>query len=432
MGSGDRRAPRPAQTGTGTSMHTARPATRLARIAGALFAEKGYGATSIRDIAAAAGVAPSSVYSHFASKEAILVAHLNESSQAEAAILRSELLENAALPPDEQVAVLTGLAAERAIAQPGSSTLGRAELRRASQEPTTTARRMRSESAGFLADVIRHGQGTGDLSSTEPADELAVALLSVTNQAATWLRRWPVAPAPELVGALGNFARRIAVGSTTVDPVPLPRPLPTLGSSTRDRILRAAIEQIAANGYSGASIRDIARSVGISPASIYEHYASKEHLLAAVVDIVVRGRVEAAERALSRPAADDVVARLVALLRDVVGASVAWPELAIAADADFGHVPAAIAEPLVVEHRRMVAVLAGLVDEGRSDGRFHYDEPTSLAVFGVLALAIGAAWLVVESPGLDPTVVVAESVSYAVRLLGADLEWVGADHAVRR
>jgi TetR/AcrR family transcriptional regulator, cholesterol catabolism regulator len=43
----------------------------ILRIAGALFARKGFTATSIRDIAEEAGILPGSLYSHFDSKEAI-------------------------------------------------------------------------------------------------------------------------------------------------------------------------------------------------------------------------------------------------------------------------------------------------------------------------------------------------------------------------
>jgi AcrR family transcriptional regulator len=39
-----------------------------------LFAERGYHGTSIRDIAAAAGMTPAAIYSHFASKSGLLVA----------------------------------------------------------------------------------------------------------------------------------------------------------------------------------------------------------------------------------------------------------------------------------------------------------------------------------------------------------------------
>ncbi len=54
-----------------------RPDSRRQEIiyhAASLFGARGYGQTSMRDIAAAAGILPGSVYHHFASKEALLAA----------------------------------------------------------------------------------------------------------------------------------------------------------------------------------------------------------------------------------------------------------------------------------------------------------------------------------------------------------------------
>jgi TetR/AcrR family transcriptional regulator, cholesterol catabolism regulator len=51
--------------------------SRLPRVldeAAQLFRSKGYGATSVRDIASAAGIQPGSLYAHFATKEDLLVA----------------------------------------------------------------------------------------------------------------------------------------------------------------------------------------------------------------------------------------------------------------------------------------------------------------------------------------------------------------------
>jgi len=48
---------------------------------------------------------------------------------------------------------------------------------------------------------------------------------------------------------------------------------------TRARILEAAIDLFSINGFSGVSIRDIARAVGIKESSFYSHYPSKESLL---------------------------------------------------------------------------------------------------------------------------------------------------------
>lgn len=48
---------------------------------------------------------------------------------------------------------------------------------------------------------------------------------------------------------------------------------------TRARILHEAIQLFGAHGYAGTSMRDIAQAVGIRPASIYAHFASKEQVL---------------------------------------------------------------------------------------------------------------------------------------------------------
>jgi AcrR family transcriptional regulator len=51
---------------------------RIALAASRLFAEKGYAATSMDDIADAAGIAPRTIYLHFDSKAAVVLAYLDE------------------------------------------------------------------------------------------------------------------------------------------------------------------------------------------------------------------------------------------------------------------------------------------------------------------------------------------------------------------
>jgi AcrR family transcriptional regulator len=48
---------------------------------------------------------------------------------------------------------------------------------------------------------------------------------------------------------------------------------------TRARILDAAIDLFSIHGFSGVSIREMARAVGIKESSFYSHYPSKESLL---------------------------------------------------------------------------------------------------------------------------------------------------------
>ena len=58
----------------------------------------------------------------------------------------------------------------------------------------------------------------------------------------------------------------------------------TSNCGTKERILLASVSLFAKNGYFGVSVKDIANVVGIKPASLYNHYESKEALWKAVLE----------------------------------------------------------------------------------------------------------------------------------------------------
>ena len=55
-------------------------------------------------------------------------------------------------------------------------------------------------------------------------------------------------------------------------------------ADTAERILAVAERLFGQRGYSGVSIRDIARAAGISKANVFHHYASKQALYEAVLE----------------------------------------------------------------------------------------------------------------------------------------------------
>ena len=69
-------------------------------------------------------------------------------------------------------------------------------------------------------------------------------------------------------------------------------------SSTRLRILDAAAKLFRENGYAGTSQRDIASACGLQAASLYHHFASKEEVLAEVLDVGILRPLNALEAAL--------------------------------------------------------------------------------------------------------------------------------------
>jgi AcrR family transcriptional regulator len=53
--------------------------------------------------------------------------------------------------------------------------------------------------------------------------------------------------------------------------------------NTKQQILSAALDFFSQHGYSGASIRQIAREVGVRESAIYNHYKSKEDIFGAIL-----------------------------------------------------------------------------------------------------------------------------------------------------
>lgn len=66
------------------------------------------------------------------------------------------------------------------------------------------------------------------------------------------------------------------------------------------QVLDAAAAQFAAKGFQAATIRDIVRTVGMLPGSLYCHFANKEELLAAVYAEGVRRICDAVRAAAER------------------------------------------------------------------------------------------------------------------------------------
>lgn len=53
---------------------------------------------------------------------------------------------------------------------------------------------------------------------------------------------------------------------------------------TKEIIFEKAIELFSSKGYSGTSMRDLARNVGVKESSLYNHYKGKEAILQAILD----------------------------------------------------------------------------------------------------------------------------------------------------
>jgi len=89
--------------------------------------------------------------------------------------------------------------------------------------------------------------------------------------------------------------------------------------ATREAILAAAQGMMAEHGPAGLTVSDVARRAGVNRGTAYQHFPTREHLVAAVLDRLGRGT----KRALDATAPESLDARI----DDTVAYFVEHPEL---------------------------------------------------------------------------------------------------------
>jgi AcrR family transcriptional regulator len=166
----------------GTTKRRPRTVTALLDAASELFAEQGYGATSIPDICARAGLTKGGFYSNFANKDALFLALLDRSWRRRAAWIRRALPHSEVVaqkdPVDPEVVPVTGAGVDR------QWTLVSTEFSLHAIRHHDVAvllveheRRVRSELAVLVADALERAGRV----PTIPVDGLARMIVAITE-----------------------------------------------------------------------------------------------------------------------------------------------------------------------------------------------------------------------------------------------------------
>ena len=145
-----------------------------------------------------------------------------------------------------------------------------------------------------------------------------------------------------------------------------------------DAILDAARELLEEQGYADMSMDDLAARVGISKATLYQHFASKDEL---AMQVIRRG----IQRGMEEMAADDptlpALARLERTLkRGIRRRATLWTTRI--------SLPASVLRhPLYCEqHVRMIHAISSLVEEAKAQGDIRADLGTPLIVHALQSL----------------------------------------------
>lgn len=184
----------------------------------------------------------------------------------------------------------------------------------------------------------------------------------------------------------------------------------------RQRLLDAAVEAFAQNGYHATTTRDIAARAGMSPAAVYVHHDTKESLLYAVSltghDETIRLVTEAASRAT------DPVQRLADLVHDFT----VWH----AENSPRARIVQYEYRALTPEHRRDIAdrrraieaVMDEVLESGVAAGAFHVERPHETGR-AILSLAIDVVRWYEPGRPIKPDEVAELYVELALKMVGA-------------
>ena len=290
---------------TMTGIRQERAAATRKRILSAahdLFVSRGYRATSLRDIAAAAGISHPGLLGHFATKDALLAEVVAELEDANIAVL------NEIVAAAEPGSLALGEVAARNAGTEGYLELFAALTGEASspdhpahERMRTRYERLRALTTEVVEDAIFHGVVSPD---RDPAQETVrhmagwdglqllaqylpdridvVEMLEERESlwAAPYGWRDPEDPAPaqDPAGPLPPLIINALQESTPSDAAGY-----AAGRRRRTRIVTDATQLFARSGYGDTSLREIADAVGVSKSTLLHHYPSKELLLGAVL-----------------------------------------------------------------------------------------------------------------------------------------------------
>jgi AcrR family transcriptional regulator len=156
-------------------------------VASALFRERGYAATSVRDIARALDVQGASLYAHVTSKEDVLWAIVERAATRFEVAADDADRRAAKAGAAERLAALVRAHVDVITSDPGAASVFVHEWRALNPERLAAIAERRDAYERRVRGVIEDGMASGEFALTDPA-VAAAFMLSALNGLAAWYR----------------------------------------------------------------------------------------------------------------------------------------------------------------------------------------------------------------------------------------------------
>ena len=150
----------------------------------------------------------------------------------------------------------------------------------------------------------------------------------------------------------------------------------------RSLIINESIRLFGQQGYTGTSMRDIAKAVGVLPGSLYAHIDSKETLLLEIVDEGIMGFLAAVEPIVDLPlVAEERLRRAIRAHVEVVAAS---PERSLVVFHQWRFLSDANLATAIEHRRRYERAFIRIFEAGVKEGTFEKSLNKRIAVLTIL------------------------------------------------
>ncbi len=183
------------------------------------------------------------------------------------------------------------------------------------------------------------------------------------------------------------------------------------------RLLVAALALFARRGYHATSIRDIGDEVGLPAAVLYDHFPSKEHLLAELVRVGHVAHQRLLQRALiaSPPGP---VEQIKSLVRAHVWRHAEYAMLTAVATSELHALSPALAAPSLALREQSEALFRDVISRGVDEGVFDVVHAGfTVAAIGAMGPRVAGAYR--SDRDLDPVEIAELHAELAVRMLRA-------------
>lgn len=135
----------------------------------------------------------------------------------------------------------------------------------------------------------------------------------------------------------------------------------------RETVVEAALDVLSAQGFHGASTREIAKVAGTSLSNLYNYFGSKSEILEFVLEDTGRTLADSLEGAV-REAGDSPLARLESAVRAYVDFIIARPQASVVGITEFRYLEGENRAEVVAQRDRTETVFRDAIADGNDAG----------------------------------------------------------------